>query len=101
MKCAGEIAGKGAPAEAAAAAGEARFLPGRRTPSGARAVPRRRAAEPLAAEKAALGRRRVEERGKTLRSAVAEVEKCARVCRHYAADAPRVLGDEPIATEAA
>jgi succinate-semialdehyde dehydrogenase/glutarate-semialdehyde dehydrogenase len=42
-----------------------------------------------------------EEMGKTLVSAVAEVEKCAKACRHYATTAASALADEPIATEAA
>jgi succinate-semialdehyde dehydrogenase/glutarate-semialdehyde dehydrogenase len=39
------------------------------------------------------------EMGKTLVSAIAEAEKCARVCRHYAEHASRDLADEPIPTE--
>lgn len=58
------------------------------------------AAAILEAEKASLARTMTEEMGKTLASAVAEVEKCARVCRHYAEHAERDLADEPLATEA-
>lgn len=71
----------------------------RRTTIAERAVPMRRAADLLDAEKERLGRTMVEEMGKTLASALAEVEKCARACRHFAEHAARDLADEPVATE--
>ncbi len=40
------------------------------------------------------------EMGKTLKSAVAEAEKCAWACRYYAENGERHLADEPIATNA-
>lgn len=40
------------------------------------------------------------EMGKTLQSAIAEVEKCAKVCRFYAEKAPEFLADVPIASDA-
>jgi succinate-semialdehyde dehydrogenase/glutarate-semialdehyde dehydrogenase len=40
------------------------------------------------------------EMGKTFVSAVAEVEKCASVCRYYAANAEQQLADEVIETNA-
>ena len=40
------------------------------------------------------------EMGKTLKSAVAEAEKCAWVCRYYAENGERHLADEAIATNA-
>jgi succinate-semialdehyde dehydrogenase/glutarate-semialdehyde dehydrogenase len=58
------------------------------------------AAQLLDAEKSRLARLAVLEMGKPLRGAVAEVEKCARVCRHYAEHGPAYLADEPHATEA-
>jgi len=60
-----------------------------------------RAAEALERDKQRFGRMMTEEMGKTLKSAVAEAEKCALGCRHYAAHAAGYLRDEPIATEAA
>jgi succinate-semialdehyde dehydrogenase/glutarate-semialdehyde dehydrogenase len=49
---------------------------------------------------AAHARRMTAEMGKPLAQALAEVEKCAWVCEHYAARAPADLADEPVATEA-
>ena len=59
-----------------------------------------RVAELLEAEKARLAEIATREMGKTLSSAVAEVVKCATVCRYYAQNAGLLLRDEPIATEA-
>jgi succinate-semialdehyde dehydrogenase/glutarate-semialdehyde dehydrogenase len=58
------------------------------------------AAKILEDEKDAWARIATEEMGKTLRAAVAEVEKCAWVCRYYAEEAERHLADEPIETDA-
>ena len=40
------------------------------------------------------------EMGKTLQSAIAEAEKCAKVCRFYAEKAPEFLADVTIASDA-
>jgi succinate-semialdehyde dehydrogenase / glutarate-semialdehyde dehydrogenase len=77
------------------------FVSFRRTPFAERAAALVRAAELLEAEKQALGRLMTEEMGKTLRAAIAEAEKCATACRHYAGHAASYLADEPVKTEAA
>jgi succinate-semialdehyde dehydrogenase/glutarate-semialdehyde dehydrogenase len=59
-----------------------------------------RTAELLEAEAVALGGTMTLEMGKPLSAAIAEVEKCARACRYYAAHGPAHLADEPVATEA-
>jgi len=61
----------------------------------------RRAADLFEAEKQSLGRLMTEEMGKTLKSAIAEAEKCGLACRHYAEHAASYLADEPVATDAA
>jgi len=48
-----------------------------------------------------LGRTMTAEMGKTLKSAVAEAEKCAWACRYYAENGERQLADEAIVTNAA
>jgi len=73
----------------------------RRTSFAERAALLRRVADLLESEKDALGRLMTEEMGKTLVSAVAEAEKCARACRFYAEHGAAMLADRPVATEAA
>ena len=58
------------------------------------------AAEGLLAQKERFGRLMTLEMGKTLKSAIAEVEKCAWVCRYYADEAEGFLQDEPATTDA-
>ncbi len=60
-----------------------------------------RAAEILEGEKEDFGRLMTTEMGKTLRSAIAEAEKCAWACRFYAENAERFLADEEVETGAA
>lgn len=76
------------------------FAQWRRTTFAERAKPMRHAAELLEREKQALANVITLEMGKTLASAVSEVEKCAKVCRYYAQHAEHLLRDEVIATEA-
>jgi succinate-semialdehyde dehydrogenase/glutarate-semialdehyde dehydrogenase len=58
------------------------------------------AARILEESKQELGRTMTLEMGKTLKSAVAEAEKCAWACRYYAENGERHLADEVIATNA-
>lgn len=60
-----------------------------------------RAAVVLRAEKAHLARLMSEEMGKPVLQAVAEVEKCALACEHYAANGAAMLAPERIAADAA
>ncbi len=72
----------------------------RRTPLEARAEWMRRSAELLENERARLAAIITREMGKLLKAAVAEVVKCAFVCRYYADNAEKMLADEPLATGA-
>ena len=60
-----------------------------------------RAGDMLDAEKLSLARTMTLEVGKTLKSSVQEVEKCALCCRFYADHAARFLADEAIEVEGA
>jgi succinate-semialdehyde dehydrogenase / glutarate-semialdehyde dehydrogenase len=84
--------------EARLARAAATFRTYRRTTFAERARWMARAGELLEAEKDRIGRLMTSEMGKTLKSAIAEVEKCAWVCRYYAEHAERFLADEPVAT---
>ena len=59
-----------------------------------------KAAEVLEAERERYGRTLTLEMGKTLKAAVAEVEKCALACRYYAENGPRLLADEEVKSSA-
>jgi len=59
-----------------------------------------RAAEILETRAPEIARTITMEMGKPLAAAVAEVRKCATVCRHYAEHAERYLAEEHIATDA-
>jgi succinate-semialdehyde dehydrogenase/glutarate-semialdehyde dehydrogenase len=59
----------------------------------------RRVGQLLADDRERLARTMVEEMGKTLASARAEVDKCALACRHYADEAHAYLADEPLPGE--
>jgi succinate-semialdehyde dehydrogenase / glutarate-semialdehyde dehydrogenase len=82
------------------AAAQAGFERNRALDVATRAQFLRRAAELLDSEKLELAKLATLEMGKTLRQAVAEVEKCALGCRYYADNAPAQLADERIATDA-
>jgi succinate-semialdehyde dehydrogenase/glutarate-semialdehyde dehydrogenase len=68
----------------------------RRLSVGNRANLIKRAAEILETDKDRLGKLITSEMGKTLASAVQEVEKCAAGCRFYAENAARLLATESI-----
>ena len=74
------------------------LAPPRPSPSAARLMAR--AAEVLEADKERFGRTMTLEMGKTLKAAVAEVEKCALVCRYYAENGERFLADEELKSNA-
>lgn len=59
-----------------------------------------KAADILDSEKEKWAELLTSEMGKTYKSAIAEVEKCALVCRHYADQAEHIMQDEIIKTEA-
>ncbi len=65
-----------------------------------RAERMRRAAELLESRAQEHARVITLEMGKPIKAAVAEVQKCAMVCRYYAEHAERYLAEEHIATEA-
>jgi succinate-semialdehyde dehydrogenase/glutarate-semialdehyde dehydrogenase len=58
------------------------------------------AADILEVRKAELAKMITLEMGKTLKSAISEVEKCANLCRFYADQAPIYLADTPAVTNA-
>ena len=60
----------------------------------------RRASELLEQRSRELGALITTEMGKPVKAAIAEVKKCALVCRYYADRAKEFLSDEPIQTEA-
>jgi succinate-semialdehyde dehydrogenase/glutarate-semialdehyde dehydrogenase len=66
-----------------------------------RAAAMRRAADLLESDKQRFALLMTQEMGKTLRSAVAEIEKCAWVCRYFAEHAERHLADERVAIDGA
>jgi succinate-semialdehyde dehydrogenase / glutarate-semialdehyde dehydrogenase len=59
-----------------------------------------RAAEILENKQVEFAKVMVLEMGKTIKSAIAEVQKCALVCRYYAENAEKFLADVPGSTDA-
>jgi succinate-semialdehyde dehydrogenase / glutarate-semialdehyde dehydrogenase len=86
--------------DAALGRAEARFASWRTTPFADRSALMHKAADVLEAGKDGYARDMVREMGKPLTQALAEVEKCALACRHYADHAEGYLRDEVIRTEA-
>lgn len=76
------------------AAGEARYQQYRWTSFSDRAAWLQATADYLEDRADVLGRIMTQEMGKTLGSAIAEVKKCAWVCRHYAENGAGYLADE-------
>lgn len=76
------------------------FLEYRRLPMPQKAAWLNRAAEILEAERDRFGQLMTLEMGKPLKAAIAEVEKCALVCRYYADNAAQFLADVAVETDA-
>jgi len=72
----------------------------RRVPMSQRSQWMNAAAEILERDKEKFGKLMTLEMGKTLKSAIAEVEKCALVCRYYAEHAAEFLADVSVGTDA-
>jgi succinate-semialdehyde dehydrogenase/glutarate-semialdehyde dehydrogenase len=79
----------------------AAFASHRRTSFAERAAAMAQAGAIMERDKQRLATLMTQEMGKTLPSAIAEVEKCAWVCRYYADNAERQLADDVVATDAA
>jgi succinate-semialdehyde dehydrogenase/glutarate-semialdehyde dehydrogenase len=87
--------------DAALAESQAAFLRWRARPVAERAALLGRAAEVLDADRDRFARLMVEEMGKPIRQARAEVEKCAWCCRFYATEGPAFLAPREVTTDAA
>lgn len=72
----------------------------RRLPFEQRAMWMQKAADILERDREIYAKIMTLEMGKTLKSAIAEIEKCALVCRYYAKNAAQFMADVPIATDA-
>ena len=76
------------------------FEKGRKTPLSKRAESMQAAAALLEQNKAQYAQIMTLEMGKPIKGAIAEVEKCAVVCRYYAENAAKFIADVPISTDA-
>ena len=86
--------------EAKLALAQRAFESYRKTPMTQRSQWLNAAADILERDKVSFGKIMTLEMGKTLKSAIAEAEKCALVCRYYAEHAPEFLADVPATTDA-
>ena len=82
-------------------AARAAFAAWQRVDVAERVAPLQRAAEMLEARTDAYALLMAREMGKPLREGRAEVQKCASVCRYYAAEAAAMLADQPRPSDAA
>ena len=73
----------------------------RRIPPSGRAEPMLRAAAILEERKSRFAALMAAEMGKPVAQGLAEVEKCAWVCRHFAEQGESMLAPEPVSTDAA
>jgi len=101
----GEVVGRyeeTAPADvdAIVKAAHAAYTAWRRRSYAERAVPMHAIAGLLRARARPLAELMAREMGKPFRDGVAEAQKCATACEHYAEHAERLLAREPVATEA-
>src|SRR4051812_33595703 len=76
------------------------FIAWRKVPFAERAQRLRAVAQGLRTQADALARLMAREMGKPLRDGIAEAQKCAVCCEHYADNAERLLAREPVKTEA-
>ena len=90
----------GAEIEAALALAASTFRTWRKIAFTERAAKMSRAAEILEEDKRRFGEIMTLEMGKPIGAAIAEVEKCASVCRYYAEHAEAFLAPEEVATDA-
>jgi succinate-semialdehyde dehydrogenase/glutarate-semialdehyde dehydrogenase len=72
----------------------------RKTVIAQRSLCLKRAADILERDQVKFGKLMVLEMGKTLKSAIAEAQKCALGCRYYAEHAAEFLANVPVATDA-
>lgn len=86
--------------EAKLALAQQAFESYRQTPITQRAEWLKAAAEILERDKVHFGKIMTTEMGKPIKSAIAEAEKCAWVCRYYAEHAAEFVADVPAATDA-
>ncbi|MBD1922156.1 NAD-dependent succinate-semialdehyde dehydrogenase [Microcoleus sp. FACHB-831] len=76
------------------------FVQYRQTPMEQRGEWLKKAADILEGDRDRFAKTMTLEMGKTVKSAIAEVEKCASVCRYYAENAAQFLADVPAQTDA-
>lgn len=86
--------------QAKLAKAQSAFKQYRKTAIASRSQWMHRGADILEQKQVEFGKIMTLEMGKTLKSAIAEAQKCALVCRYYADNAAQFLADVPVATDA-